>query len=181
MDNDEVLPQDAQEILTPEAISLIKGEGYHLTKEIAAIKVTNETAYVKAVELGTANKKVLNQIESFRKAIVKPFNDQIKNINSMFKKISEKFEINDAKIRKAIETYQNSRKKTETIQNVNTEVGRATIQERFDYDILNADLVPREWCCPDVTRIGRAVRSGAISEIPGVKIFKRKVTAFVAA
>lgn len=173
----DIITKEAEQILTPEAVMLIRGEGYHLTKEITEIKVTNEENYGKACNLAVANKKVLNQIESFRKAIVKPFNDQIKNINGMFKTISERFSANDEKIRKSIESYQSKRKVTDSIQNVNTDLGRATIQERLDFEILDANAVPRDWCIPDEVRIGRAVRAGVLTELSGVKIFKKKVTA----
>jgi hypothetical protein len=178
---EEILTKEAEKILTPAAVSLIKGEGYQITSELASLKVTNELNYKRAVELGTANKRVLNQIEAFRKAITQPLNDQIKNINSMFKKISARFTENDEKIRKALLTYQNGRKDTETIQNVNaSNGGRATIQERWTFEIVNPDLVPREWCIPDEVKIGRAVRAGLMTELPGVKIFKTKSTAFAA-
>ena len=170
MEEELTITKEIEEALPPEAIGILKGEGYHLTKSIAAIKVTNEEAYKEAVELGTANKKVLNQIETFRKAIVKPFNDQIKRINDMFKTLAARFAGNDEKIRAAIERYQAGRKQTETIQNVQTGTGRATIQERWAYEILDGDLVPREWCCPDETKIGREVRAGLRQELPGLKI-----------
>ena len=177
-ETEEVITKEAEAILPPDAVSLIKGEGFHLTREIVGIKVTNEENYKKAVELGTANKRVLNQIEAFRKAIVQPFNDQVKKINGMFKAIASRFEENDSKLRNALLIYQNGRKKTETIQNVNTDTGRATIQERWDYEIVEPNLIPREYLMPDETKIGRAVRAGVLAELPGVKIFKRKVTAF---
>ena len=180
-ENDEILTREAEQMLNPEAVSLIKGEGYHLTAEIATLKVTNEEAYKKACELGASNKKVLTQIETFRKAIVKPFNDQIKNINNMFKAIAFRFENNDEKLRAAIGKYQASRVKTESIQHVTSEVGSSTIQERWDFEIFDASLIPREWLCPDEAKIGRAVRAGVLLELPGVKIFKRKLTAFKAA
>jgi hypothetical protein len=180
MDTETLIPKEAEAILPVDAVNLIKGEGYHITKSVTALKVTNEDQYRQAVELGTANKRVLNNIESFRKAIVKPINDQVKNINGMFKQIATRFQKNDELLRTGIFRYQSSRKKTESIQNVNTDTGRATIQERWDYEIEDESLIPRKWLCPDETKIGRAVRSGTIEKIPGVKIFKKKVTAFVA-
>jgi len=175
----DILTREAEKILPPEAVSLIKIEALNLHNEIATIQVKNETQYKRAVELGTANKRVLNRIEEFRKLIVKPFNDQIKNVNRMFKGIASRFEANDEKLRNAVGQYQASRVKTESIQNVQTETGRATIQERWDYEITDEKLIPREWLIPDEIKIGRAVRSGTVQEIPGVKIFKKKVTAFV--
>lgn len=178
METVEIIDSEQEKILTPEAVSLIKGEGYHITSEVTALVVKNETQYLRAVELGTANARVLKQIEAFRKAIVQPFNDQVKRINGMFKTISERFQSNDEKVRKLILSYQNGRAKTESIQNVETDVGRATITERWTYEIIDANLVPRDYCCPDEKRIGQLVRGGALRELPGVKIWKEKTTAF---
>jgi hypothetical protein len=85
---------------------------------------------------------------------------------------------NDEKIRKAIGTYQDGRKHTDSIQNVQTDVGRATITERWAFEIIDPTLVPKEWTIPDEAKIGRAVRAGLLTELPGVKIFKAKSTAF---
>lgn len=180
MENEEVIiTQEMGQVLTPQVTQLIKGEGYHLTKEVLTLKVGNETEYKRAIELGTANKRVLVQIESFRKAITKPLNDQIKNINQMFKKISERFDSNDTKVRDLITRYQYSRKKTESIQTVHTDTGRASISEVSAYEIIDESKVPREYLMLDITKIGRVVRGGAVTEILGLRIFKKKVTSFI--
>lgn len=175
-----LIPKELEEQLPDEAKTLIKSEGYHLTKEIVGLKVTNEEAYTKAVELGSANKKVLNGIESFRKALTKPLNDHIKLINGMFKNISERFEDNDSSLRKQIEKYQDGRKKPESIQHTITDSGTATIQKRWDFEITDASLLPKEFLIPDDVKIRRSIAEGA-REIAGVRIYQRNVTAFRAA
>lgn len=177
-DDDIALSKEAYEILPASFASEIVVEERQIRQKITAMKVGNEEQYLQACEVGSANAHILRHLEDERKKIVSPLNASVKAINDLFKKIAERFKHNDEKIRRALEEYQKSRKKTKTIQNVQTAEGRATIQERTVYEIIDESKIPREWLMPDTARIGRAVRSGAIKEIPGIKIYKKKTTAF---
>jgi len=179
IEENEVIPTEAEEVLPPEAKTLLRVQGRELTQGIALLKVTNEATYKRAVDLGVENTKILKQIETFRKAIVQPINDQVKKINNLFKAISAKFEANDSIIRHGIEQYQNGRKKTESIQNVEVVNGRATIQERRDWELEDGDKVPEKYWVLDEVAIGKVIRAGG--EIPGIKVVIKKTTAFCAA
>ena len=54
-------------------------------------------------------------------------------------------------------------------------LGTVTYRDDFDIAIVNALLVPRELCDPNLSRIRARVKSG-ITEIPGVLITKKYVT-----
>jgi hypothetical protein len=100
-----------------------------------------------------------------------------KPINDQFKKAIAIFEGNDEKIRKALESYQN-RVKTEAIKTIHTDAGRATVQERKDWEVENEALVPDEYWTLDTAKIGRIIR--ADGTIPGIKVTTYKSTAFAA-
>lgn len=53
---------------------------------------------------------------------------------------------------------------------------KTTIQTRWDFRIVNAALIPREYLSPDTVKIGGVIRAtkGSIS-IPGVEAFEKKV------
>lgn len=174
------LDKEIEQQLPNEAKMLIKVEYRDISQRIASLKVSNEQDHKQAVELGLRNKDVLKRIETFRKAIVKPFQDAVKNTNDIFKKVASRFEENQSKIDSAIIRYINSRKKTESVQNIHSDngMGRATIVKRMTYEIVDPNLIPREWLCPDEVKIGRAVRGRLVKEIPGIKIYEITDTAY---
>jgi len=54
-------------------------------------------------------------------------------------------------------------------------LGSVTYREDFEVSIVNALLVPRELCDPNISRIRARVKSG-VTEIPGVLITKKYIT-----
>jgi len=54
-------------------------------------------------------------------------------------------------------------------------LGSVTYREDFEVSIVNAALVPRELCDPNLSRIRARVKSG-VTEIPGVLITKKYIT-----
>ena len=54
-------------------------------------------------------------------------------------------------------------------------LGSVTYRDDFDVSIVNPDLVPRELCDPNLSRIKARVKSG-VTGIPGVLITKKYVT-----
>ena len=51
---------------------------------------------------------------------------------------------------------------------------KVTYRKQVHFEIVDADAVPREWCCPDERKIGAAVRAGIVTPddpIPGVRIW----------
>jgi len=54
-------------------------------------------------------------------------------------------------------------------------LGSVTYREDFEVSIVNAALVPRELCDPNMSRIRARVKSG-VTEIPGILITKKYIT-----
>ena len=54
-------------------------------------------------------------------------------------------------------------------------LGTVTYRDDYDVSIINALLVPRELCDPNLSRIRARVKSG-VTEIPGVLITKKYIT-----
>ena len=89
--NGEIITPEAEEVLTPEVVQFVKTESYQISRELETLEVVTAEDDKQAVTLGLANKKAINRIEDFRKALVKPLNDHVDNINAIFKRISEPF------------------------------------------------------------------------------------------
>lgn len=178
--NDDMIDQEADSILTDEAKMLVRVEAREIGAAIESLNVRNEQDYKVACGLGQRNKDVLKRLESFRKAIVGPMNDAVSNVNNIFKRLSVRFAENQSKIDKAVAGYFESRKKTEDIRTVRSQdTGmRTSMQRRWVFEIVDAGAVPREYCCPDEAKIGKAVRAGVLKELQGVKIFEKLIPVY---
>lgn len=166
--------------LPPDAANLIKSEGYHLTREIADLKVSNREQYEIAIQKGIANANILKRLEDLQKALLMPYKADIKKIDEAFTKAKALFEVNDEKIRKALVGYA-SRVDVSNIKTIHTELGSATIQERQDFEILDEKQVPREFLKVDETKVRRAVTAGLLEDSAWIKLKINLTPAFKAA
>lgn len=166
--------------LPPDAANLIKAEGYHLTREIADLKVGNREQYEIAIQKGIANANILKRLEELQKALLMPYKSDIKKIDEAFSKARTLFEANDEKIRKALVSYA-SRVDVSNIKTLHTELGSATIQERKDFEILDEKKVPREFLKVDETKVRRAVTAGLLEDSVWIKLKTNLTPAFKAA
>jgi len=178
MTNEVILTPEIENKLSQEEKSLLRSEGFQITREIENLKVKNREQYEKACEIGIANCNALKKLEELYKALVKPLDLEKKRLKTVFDKAKEIFEANDEKIRKALEGYQH-KVETDNIKTIHTDLGRATIQERKDWEIEDINLIPKEYFKLDEARIGQIIRAGGT--VPGVKVKTVFSTAFVAA
>lgn len=52
----------------------------------------------------------------------------------------------------------------------------ATIRTTWEFEIINAVEVPREYCVPSEALIRAAIRAGGVRAIPGLRIYQREQT-----
>lgn len=62
--------------------------------------------------------------------------------------------------------------KVEVKQTVQTDIGRSTVRKIMKFEVIDPNLVPREYLMPDEKKIGAAVRAKLATSIPGVKIWE---------
>lgn len=166
--------------LPKEAADLIKAEGYHLTREISDLKVTNRLQYEMAIAKGIANANILKRLEDLKKALLMPYESDMKKIKEAFEKAKALFEENDERLRRAMVSYA-SKVDVSNIKTISTDLGSATIQERKDYEILDEAQVPREFLKLDETKIRRAVVAGLVKDSAWIKLKVTLTPAFKAA
>lgn len=170
--NLEVIPEDQR--------GFIQNELVCLSSDISELKVKNREAYEKGLNLGIANTNILKRVEELRKALIAPYKAQIDKINERFKGITEVFAVNDTQVREKLIGYA-SRVKVDNIKTINTDMGRATIQERTDFEVLDADAVPREFLKIDETKIRKAVQAGLLNgNAKWLKVTTKLTPAFTA-
>ena len=185
MSDELILDAEMEKQLPAEAVSLIKSEAYHLTKEIKELTVVNREQYEQAAEKGIANANILKKLEALREALLMEPNleitrmkKQIAEFNKSFDKAVKIFEGNDEKVREAMKRYA-SKVDVTNIKTIHTDLGMATMQERADFEVIGE--VPIEYCKPDETKIRRAVVAGILKESDWLKLKTQLVPTFKAA
>lgn len=167
------------EVIPDEQRSFIQAELLNLSTEIMELKVTNREQYEKGLNLGIANSNILKRVEDLRKALLAPYKAQTDRINDKFRGITEVFSVNDEQIRSKLVAYA-SRVNVENIKTINTDMGRATIQERADFKITDQAKVPREYLKLDETKVRRAAVAGLLDGADWVQVTRKLTPAFTA-
>jgi len=135
-------------------------------------------------------------LEEKRKEITVPLNAALKAVNNLFRPPREKFEALEYLLKEKITEYL-ARKAQENVVALQAAAVAETSEEATEalaaiapvlppqgvsvrqvtkFEIVNADLVPRELCSPDPDKIKLAISAGR--EVPGIRIFQEdQVTA----
>lgn len=151
-------------------------------------------------ELNEAN-NILRKIATLRKAakahfdgLKKPFNEAMANLRAKEKEFLQPMERGEVTIKKLITSY-NAKRDTQlkeeqakleamakelegsgisvfpTVKLEKPKMQGTSVRNRYDFDIVDANLIPREYLLVDTAAIGRVVR--ALKEktnIPGIKV-----------
>lgn len=140
-------------------------------------------------------KKRSNQLEERRKEITVPLNRALGSVNDLFRAPRMKFDALEKTLKDKIAAYlrhkseENSRMlreaaaaptaalATQAIAQVAPVAPPAGVSVRqvTKFEVVNADLVPHEFCSPDLDKIKLALSVGR--EVPGVRVFQEAVIA----
>ena len=151
-------------------------------------------------ELNEAN-SILRKIATLRKAakahfegLKKPFNEAMANLRAKEKEFLQPMEQGESTIKKLIVQYNHKRDeqlKAEqakldamaktlegtglsvlpTVKLEKPKMQGTTIRSRYDFDIVDVNLIPREYLLVDTAAIGRVVRAlKDKTNIPGIKV-----------
>jgi hypothetical protein len=77
-----------------------------MVSQAKAIKITDESSQVLAVEIGTTARKLKNQVENLRKSTVQPLNDHVKDVNNLAKSFTEPLDAAERDLKTKISAYQ---------------------------------------------------------------------------
>jgi hypothetical protein len=166
--------ESENEIVPVEAQKSAEIDLRNIEERARELSVTNREGYEKAVSLAVWNRDVMNKIEDLHRAIRKPYEDALKNIDKGFEKLLDPFTDMDGKLLGKMEIY-STRVELGKIKTVHVDGGRATVVERVTFEVIDESKVPRSMMMPDRTKIGGAVRAGL--DVPGVKkVENRSIT-----
>lgn len=145
-------------------------------------------------------KGISKEIESKKRKIVDPLNASLKAVRDFFRpaesacfeiervlksKVSEySVRLEQARIsaRAQIDDAATSQEITASLEAMAASVPAempegVSVREIWDFEVVNALDVPREYLCVDTTFVRQAIVTGGVREIPGIKIFKKQSVA----
>ena len=181
-------------LIAPEPI------GADLIEASRALSVTTDAESLQATELLSRIASCAKKLEENRKFYTKPLDDHKKAIMDKFRPYLEALDQARGILSRKILTYSQEQQRiaadaqTKAVadalwetertgeiapviappmppKTMHSESGKATVVERWDFEIVNATEVPQPYLKVDETLIRRAISQG-VREIPGVRIYK---------
>jgi hypothetical protein len=159
--------------------------------------VTDKTTAVQAQQMGVELKDIEKKAEKIRKEIVKPYNDHVSEINKYAKEILKPVAEAKRIIGDKAATWQKAEneriaeknrkaeeKEREKAKDTGMPAAPTAPQEKesvvqtmtvWKYEITDESLIPREYLQVDKGAIQKAVKSGGVRNIPGVRIYDEQV------
>jgi hypothetical protein len=158
--------------------------------------VRNEADQQFAAGLLGEIKGQIKAIEARRKSITEPLNRALREVNDLFRPARDALEAGERAIKGAIARYLAEREaerravlaeasRARTVIEAEAALARVepqtappagvSVRRVRKFEIVDADVVPREYCSPDPSKITLAVQEGV--EVPGVRVFEDAVVA----
>lgn len=165
--------------------------------EALVIKVSDdETAAYGILQAIKGRQKI---VEDMRTAITKPMNKSLKEVNALFKTLSEPLKTADGIIREKILDFRAKREEaaakrqakleakaevaeeagddekamelSEKAEEVEANVGESTVSKRWTFEIVDINKVPRDYLIVAFPVVNAAIRNGE-RNIPGLRIYQ---------
>lgn len=147
-------------------------------------KMIDEFAKTLINELTLATKSLREQILFYEQEKERKRLEELRRIEEEKRRIQEELKRKEEELKKA-QIEGDTTKQIEIIQQINTTkqeqietqeetIGKSkNLREVWDFEIIDPNIVPREYLVVNETAIRKAIYAG-IREIPGVRIFKKQ-------
>lgn len=144
-----------------------------LMNKAADCVVIDEPSAKQALSMALQARKLSNTLEASRKQITKPLLDYQRDINRLATNLDQCFEIIQNGIKGKIIDWMDTVKDDPflSVDSLSVEDGTIYTKERFEIEIVDSEMIPREYMSVDTLKIKAAAEKG-IRNIPGVKIEK---------
>ena len=183
------------ELITKVEVQKIRKGNVPLVNAANRLVVSSPVDENQAYDVLKTIKEKINVIEKRRTSITKPLNHSLREVNSLFKELSQPLREADDVIRDKIlefrqlqaEKAAKEEAKRRKIQQshkakghnvgapaiVEVETGKSVTQKRWTYELVDVDKLPRKYLIPNKAAIDFAVRRG-IRKIPGLRIYQKE-------
>ncbi len=194
--------------MSKEIVKESAGEAARETQEaqwclerVKALEILTPEDFTLAAELAKGARANWKRLDERRTAITKPILDSKRRVDDLFKPALVALKEIEDTLKDKIGAYTSSQRKAQEaemmtsaaehqaggmptfeIREVPTAKG-VSVQEHWDFEIVNPDLVPREYCSPDPAKIRAAIWYADTPRnpprpIPGIE-FKSKIATVV--
>jgi hypothetical protein len=157
-------------------------------------QIEDEKEYEEATELLKATKGKIKLLDQERTLTVKPLNDQVRQINSWYKKPLDKLKSIESTMKKMLAQYQlRQRQEQEKLlaqaasektdhaeaqllvmqaaKKTAPAISGVSVREVWKWDLSDESKVPMEYYSLDHSKIDAAVKSGK-RDIPGIRVYQ---------
>lgn len=157
-------------------------------------EIEDEQEYGEASDLLKATKGKIKLLDQERTLTVKPLNDQVREINSWYKKPLDKLKTIESALKKMLAQYQLKQREEQArlleeaasektdhakaqvlvmqaAKKATPAVSGVSVREVWKWDLVDESQVPQKYYSVDPAKIEAAVKAGE-REIPGVRIYK---------
>jgi hypothetical protein len=117
-------------------------------------------------------KQLAERITARKEEITKPLNDGLKSARKLFKPLEEQCAEAETSVKDAILGFHQKHWKRgkETDNTINGLRGKVTVVERSQVNIIDASLIPPEFCSPDAAKVEHALKAGL--QVPGAELIR---------
>jgi hypothetical protein len=157
--------------------------------KLRVLVIGDETTLTWAGDLLKQAKIRVKELEDKRKEVTRPILAAKAAVDSMFKPLTERYGQAEAILKGKIAEYMRAQEEERRRMMLESaaehaaggtptaiipepaQVQGVTMRKVWTFEIVDQNLIPRELCSPDTTKIRAAVHLGA-RDIPGVRIFE---------
>lgn len=150
----------------------------HLMEESAEkFVILTEADARNALSMALQSRKFESQMEKTRTELTRPHLDYQRAINKLAKDFKEKLESIEKSLHKKIDIWIEINKENPflSVDEIKVEDGMLYTQKKWDFEIIDKDLIPMSYKCIDEIKIKEAVEKG-LRDIPGIRIYQNEKT-----
>lgn len=155
-----------------------------------ALTVSTPEDYTVAGEVLREIKTRYHQIDRERKGITGPLVEVERRTNALFRPILDTLSRAEKRVKDALARYTDARRleASEALTLAATgpaplpigallqpEAKGVSVRQVERFEVSDPDLVPRDFCSPDLDKIKRHIEAGGMKAIPGVRFFTESV------
>jgi hypothetical protein len=139
----------------------------HMLKLANELTVTNDYGFKQAISMQLQTRKIRTNVDNFRKDLIKPHLDFQRAINKEAKKIEVFLDGIDSIVEGKSKAF--IEQKSLSSDKFVTEDGTAKVKHVTSWELVDLNLVPREYLMVDETKVNQAIAFG-LKNIAGISI-----------
>ncbi len=161
---------EPERTLAAEILAIVKAPGWAIQTDAHAEQIG---------ALLVATKQRYNVLADFKKEILGPFQNAIRNANAAFARGLDPLQELERALKVAINVFEAKReaerleamKRAEVVPPPPPKLAGITQRVERRFRIVDPDRVPKQFCSPDEAKIKEHLRNGGIEAIPGVEFY----------